>query len=518
MTDDLSREVERWRRDPAYFASSMLGVDTLWRRQVEILEALRDHRRVAVPSCHESGKTYCASVAAVWWLLSHQPSKVITTAPTQRQVKDLLWSEIRARHAGMLRRLGGNPGLGDPTSTHWQIDADWFAVGFATSADKAQESATRVQGYHSESLLVILDEAGGIAREVWTAIEGLLTSGNARVLAIGQPQAGTEFERVCRSPDWRTLPISALDCPNLQPGAARARWGVTPLWVEQMRRRFGEGSVVYQTKVLGEFPKHSDDTLMSLSEVERALSRKPPNENPARPSIGVDVARFGSDETVLVALRGPAALKVETFSGQDLMRTTGSIIRLAGDVGIGPEEAGRIAIDDTGIGGGCTDRLRELGWRIGAVNFGSSPKSARNETRYLNRRTEIWWNLRDFIQDEACLGDLDPDTKDILRADLCAPRYIQKSDGRIALESKADIKARVGRSPDYGDALALAVAAGASGRTGYDPRPAQQHITDPYEERDRFDEALQRGEKWAVDRSMMNDSFSDGGRDPFRDW
>jgi len=523
MSDDLLREVARWRKEPAYFASAVLGVDTLWRRQVQILEALRDHRRVAVPSCHESGKTFVASVAAAWWLLSNQPSKVITTAPTERQVRDLLWSEIRARHSGMIRKLGGDPGLGAPLQTQWSIpqEPDWFATGFATRPDTASENASRLTGYHSKSLLVILDEAGGVAREVWTAIEGLLTSGNARVLAIGQPQSGTEFERVCRSPDWRVLSISAMDCPNLQPGAVPLPWGVTREWVEQMRRRFGEGSVVFQTKVLGEFPQHSDDTLLSLAEVERAMSRMPPRETHARPSIGVDVARFGSDETVIYVLRGAAVLAVESFAGQDLMKTAGAVVRLAGDHGIGPEEANRIAIDDTGVGGGVTDRLREQGWRVRAINFGSAPERTRNETKFLNRRTELWWNLRDFVRRIAAFGDLDADTKDVLRADLCAPKYVQKSDGRIALEAKSEIKSRIGRSVDHGDALALAVAAGTSGQHGFAGRPEERRVVDPYEERDRFDAALARGEQWAVDRNVFNDIVPGGNRDPgdaFRDW
>lgn len=605
-TAELQKTVRLWRRDPESFARGMLGIDSLWQRQVEILEALRTHRRVAVPSCHESGKmlpldtplpsptgwttmgaiavgdllldetgepsriiatspvherdcfrvvfsdgteiiasddhrwavldartagrgwddtvvrttaflaehgadrwsippwcdnpegvrftaiepvgprmgkcvmvdsprsvylagsgsipthnTFVASVAAVHHLLSYQPSKVITTAPTQRQVKDLLWSEIRARHAGMIRHLGGEPGLGSPTLTHWSIpgESDWFATGFATSPDKAQESAVRMSGYHSPHLLVILDEAGGIAREVWAAVDSLLTSGSAKVLAIGNPSSGTEFERICRSPDWRVLRISAFDCPNLQPGAEQRPWGVTQTWVDEMRRRWGEGSVVYQTKVLGLFPESSVDTLISIADVERALARKPPQECKERAAIGVDVARFGTDETVLYVLRGGAIVAVESFVGQDTMKTAGRTIALAKAHGLWTDSAHRISVDDTGVGGGVVDRLREQGWKVQAINFGSRPQRSSNEGKFTNRRMEMWWNLRDWLREEAALADLDPDVQDLLRADLCAPKYEQKSDGRIALERKAKIRERVGRSPDHGDALALAVAA-----------------------------------------------------------
>ncbi len=458
---ELHQEVRRWRQDPRYFARSVLGVTSLWERQVEILEALRDCRRVAVPSCHESGKTFVAAIAVVHHLLSHQPSKVVTTAPTQRQVKDLLWSEIRARHVGMKRKLGGDPGLGEPTLTHWAVpgESDWFATGFATSPDKASESATRMTGYHSPNLLVVIDEAGGIAREVWSAIDALLTSGTAKVLAIGNPVSGTEFERVCRSVDWRVLRISAFDCPNLRDPESSLPWGVTPQWVDEMRRRWGEGSVVFQTKVLGLFPTSSVDTLLSIAEVEQALARKPPEEETAAVTMGVDVARFGSDETVFYVLRGGQVLAVESWSGQDTMRTAGRVIAMAREHRIDVSQARRIAVDDTGVGGGVVDRLREQRWHVRAINFGSKPRGLRSGTKFTNRRTELWWDLREWIRTNAALGDLPPDTKDILRADLCAPKYEQRSDGRIALEPKDRIRSRTGRSPDHGDALALAVAA-----------------------------------------------------------
>ena len=404
--------------------------------------------------------THVASVAAVHHLLSYQPSKVITTAPTQRQVKDLLWSEIRSRYSGMVRTLGGDPGLGSPTLTDWQIEPDWFATGFATSPDKASENASRLHGYHSPHLLVILDEAGGIAREVWSAIDGLLTSGNAKVLAIGNPAAGSEFERVCRSPDWRVLRISAFDCPNLRGDGPQQPWGVTRQWVDEMRRRWGEGSSVFQTKVLGLFPESSVDTLLSIAEVEQALARMPGGEFPKDivVSIGVDVARFGSDETVIYVVRGNAVLATESWAGQDTMKTAGRVIALALEHGLWTTHGHRIAVDDTGVGGGVVDRLRELKWGVQAVNFGSSPTSSSNEVRFLNRRTELWWNLREWIRKDAALGSLSADVQDALRADLCAPKYEQRSDGRIALEPKDRVRSRVGRSPDHGDALALALA------------------------------------------------------------
>lgn len=490
---ELASRVARWRRDPAFFAKTVLGIGTMWAKQVEILEALRDHRRVAVPSCHESGKTYVASVAAVHHLLSHQPSKVITTAPTNRQVKDLLWSEIRARHAGMKRHFGGDPGLGQPSLTHWQIpgEADWFATGFATSPDKAQESAVRMSGYHSPNLLVILDEAGGIDREVWAAVDSLLTSGSAKVLAIGNPSSATEFERICRSPDWHVRRISAFDCPNVTDPDNAQPWGVTVQWIDEMRRRWGEGSVVFQTKVLGLFPESSIDTLISIAEVEHALFRVPPQEDDTLVSLGVDVARFGNDETVIVVRRGGAILRIQSWVGQDTMKTAGCVIDMAREYGLDYHTAFRIAVDDTGVGGGVVDRLYEQQWKVRAVNFGAKPAYESEQEKFVNLRTELWWRLRNWIRNEAALSTLDPFVKDILRADLCAPKYEMKSDGRVALEQKSKIRQRTGRSPDYGDALALAVTPGAP-RLKYTPSPEARERAEREREERRFRDQLLR--------------------------
>jgi hypothetical protein len=234
-------------------------------------------------------------------------------------------------------------------------------------------------------------------------------------------------------------------------------WGVTQQWVDEMRRRWGEGSVVFQTKVLGMFPESSVDTLISIAEVERAISRRPPQEDKQLVSLGVDVARFGSDETVIIVVRGGRIVEIQSWAGQDTMRTAGCVIDMARKYGLDYHTAFRIAVDDTGVGGGVVDRLREQSWAVLAVNFGAKPTTDLAETKFANMRTQLWWQMREWVREHAALADVNPDVQDILRADLCAPKYEMKSDGRVALEPKAKIRERTGRSPDYGDALALAV-------------------------------------------------------------
>jgi phage terminase large subunit len=468
-----------WRADPERFAREALGA-SLWAKQIEILEAIRDHKRVAVASCHESGKTFVASVAAAWGLIPHRNSMVVSTAPGGRQVEQLLGAEISARYVDLRRTVGGaadaDIGVPAPASTSWYIDREsfpkWFWIGFSTSADKDQEHATKFVGFHPADgglLLLIFDEACGIGPAIWNAAEGIMSGPNVRHLAIGNPTDGTsEFAKCWRDPDWHKITISAFDCPNLQPGAPPGGWGVTREYVDRMARKFGVESAAYQAKVLGQFPTQATDTLIGTGDVQAALRRAPDTTciHEGHVGIGVDVARFGDAQTVLYAVcwRCNAILEVLERGGQDTMWTAGATLAMAARQRVEKLHASRISIDDTGVGGGVTDRLREQGWNVNAENFGAAPRcEVKDDERFLNRRTELWWRLRDWVQRAAAWLGLAVDVQDQLFADLTAPKYKYRSDGTIVLEGKDDIRKRLRRSPDHGDALALAVAWKASG-------------------------------------------------------
>jgi hypothetical protein len=150
--------MDRCRKDPVHFCRRWLGIDTLWEKQVEIIEAIRDHRKVAVASCHESGKTWLAAAASIWFFQSHWPSIVVTTAPGGRQTEPLLWANIRSMKARARMDLPGRV-----TASGWKLDEDpsSFMIGFSTSADRAHEHASKFTGFHSENLLLVLDEAAG---------------------------------------------------------------------------------------------------------------------------------------------------------------------------------------------------------------------------------------------------------------------------------------------------------------------------------------------------------------------
>lgn len=458
----FKKELAICRRDPCRFFERWLGIKTLYDKQVEILETVRDNPRTLVAACHSSGKTYLAGGIVWWWEICHPLSITVTTAPTERQVRDLLWGEIRTHHGRAKVKLPGDVGslmwkMPDPPDRPGINSGKWYATGFSTRPDEADENASRFIGYHSDYVLVLFDEASGILRPIWKAAEGLFASGlKVRFLGIGNPlDPSSTFASYYREPLYKSIRISAFDTPNLRPDIPDNPRLVSQQWVDDQRRLEGEDSPLYISKVLGLFPEGGDDQMIPLAWVSQALERKPPEGGePGETSLGVDVARFGADATAFYGVTGPRIVKAVAGYQKPVTWTAARTIELAHELGIQKSVAYRISIDDTGVGGGATDILRDEGWDVTAIDFCTK---ALNEERFVDRRTELWWNMRTWIKEEATLGGAPYRARQRLEGDLSTPRYGFRQSRRL-LEPKDEMKKRLHRSPDDGDALALALA------------------------------------------------------------
>jgi phage terminase large subunit len=478
-----------YQSDPVSFCREVLG-STPWSKQIEILEALRDHPRVTVRAGHGVGKTHVAASAVLWRLHCFSPSVVLTTAPTHRQVKEILWREIRRQQGRARLELPG-----EVRETTIKLRDDTFALGLST------DEPDRFQGFHSPNILVVVDEASGVPEPIYEAIDGALTTAGARLLLIGNPTRPTgRFADSHRLPGWQKIHISAFDTPNLQAGELVRPELVAPGWVAEKREEWGEESPIYQVRVLGQFPDRADDTLFPLSWIEaaaarakelrgqndflttetrrtrrstrrknqtnspglspctppcppclrgeRALPQSQPSPSSSDPvEIGVDVARYGSCETVAVVRRGPLVIRLEAWQGQDLMVTTGRVVALVREYA--PVRA--VTVDVIGLGAGVVDRLREQGFRqVTGLNVA---ERALQPERYASRRDEIYFGLRDRFRDgEIAVQD------EKLAAQLAAMRYAYTSRGQLKVESKEEMRDRGLKSPDRADALALAFA------------------------------------------------------------
>lgn len=449
VADLLDPPADPHATDPVGFAEDVLGF-TAWSAQREIMESVRDNTRTAVRACHGPGKTAVAARIVLWFLAAHPGrSRVITTAPTWAQVADQLWREIReavsAAHARDL--LLKWPA---PSATKLDLGDQWFAIGHSTDRPE------RFQGHHAEHLLLVVDEASGVDEKIFEAAEGFLTAQGARVLLLGNPtRMGGTFHRAFTTgrAAWNTVHISAYDLPNEtgeQVPEHVARALPKKGWAEERRREWGEDSQIYQVRVLGNFATQGARAVIGLDVVEQAQARDlgPVDSTYDHVVIACDVARFGSDETVIVERIGQRVRILEKYIGQPTTYTAG---RLREQAARHPVAHVRIVVDDVGVGGGVTDQLRAAGLNVTAFNGG---EKAHNPLKYRNRRSELWF------QTAAMLPDLDLDPDEQLCADLVTPEYTYDDAQRRVVERKEDTRKRLGRSPDRADAVMLTLVKG----------------------------------------------------------
>ena len=439
--------VSPYRNDPVDWVRDRLG-EHLWAKQRAIAESVVANRRTAVKSCHDAGKSFIASRLAAWWTDVHPQGSalVVSTAPTYQQVHAILWEEIRK--AAKKAKAKGDPLPGRVLqSDEWKYD-DGEIAGFGRKPADTDEHG--FQGHHRHYVLVILDEACGVPEQLWTAVEAITTNADCRILAIGNPDdPNTEFGNVCKpGSGWNVVQISAFDTPNFtdEPVPDQLR----PLllareWEEDKRKRWGAKSPRYISKVLGDFPEIGVDTLIPPRWIEAAQQRT--LQPGPRAVVSGDVARFGSDRTVLALMRGPVARIIGDHAYTRTTETTGYAIAAKRE-----HHADEIRVDGVGVGAGVVDELLDAGHDV--IDMQSGAAALDNE-RFANARAEWWWGLRErFEQGDI---DIDPDD-DELAAQLGAVKYKFTARGQIIIESKDEMKKRGLPSPDRGDTVMLGYA------------------------------------------------------------
>lgn len=262
--------VLRLRQHPELFYTEILGgkEEHLWDKMLEVMHSVRDHKRTAVKAGCGVSKTHGAASSALEFLYDYGPdATVITTAPTNNQVENVLWREIRSLHSNAKCKLPGKL-----TNKKLDIDDRWFALGFSTKPDNVTQHATAFQGFHNKHVLVLFDEAAGVHHQIWEAAEGLITSGHVRFLVIGNPTSGYGDFADCFMPDseWNQITISVLDTPNYKldkeviPGVSGRSY------VESARRKYGENSSFFKSRVLGEIPSSIEGAIYAR-EIRQAI-------------------------------------------------------------------------------------------------------------------------------------------------------------------------------------------------------------------------------------------------------
>ena len=443
---DPAAIVRAWREQPVVFARQVLGV-VLDPWQEAALAALATDPRVAQSAGRGPGKTFLLGIAVLWFLVTRAFAKVIAVSLSAENLKRGLIAEL----ASLLR-------LAATRSTFFsQFDMtgdglalktarlDWFCAFRSWSRDAdANTQAAALGGVHGDAMLFCMDEAGGIAPEVLQVAEAIAANANpaqgreARLLLAGNPLSrNSALHRACivNRSRWRVFEISSA--PNDPLRAPR----VDPAWAQSQIDAYGADSAFVQISIFGRFPTTALNALLSEAEVIEAQRRDVPLDGYefAARIVGLDPARFGTDASVLTLRQGRKCLLMRTYRNLDNMA-------LADIVGafINEQRPDAVFIDSGG-GSGVIDRLRQLHFDVREVPFAGRPSSR----RYVNKRAEIYARMAEWVREGGCL----PDQPELV-ADLSEPQYEFKGDA-LQIESKDSLRARIGRSPDWGDSLAL---------------------------------------------------------------
>lgn len=451
---DLAYILARTEKDPLLFVQAAFswGQNELknhnildWQKEIllhikEGIITINEAVQIAVSSGHGIGKSALVSWLILWAIATKPNTKGVITANTEHQLKSKTWAELSKWH-----RLSIVEDMFEVSKTAiyskderyektWRIDAiPW-----------SEHRPEAFAGLHNQGgrILIIFDEASAIPACIWEVAEGAMTDKNTEIffLCFGNPTRsdGRFFECfgrfrhrwITKKVDSRTVPITDKNQINK--------------WVAD----YGLESDFVKVRVLGEFPNGGSASLIKRDDIIKAAKRQL-DENiysHAPKIIGVDVARFGEDKTVIARRQGLKVYELKKYSSLDTMEVADAVIRE-----IKAFNPDAVFIDLGGVGAGVYDRLKWLNYNVIGVDFAGRPE---RKDKYVNKRAEMWCEMAEWLNQ----GDI-PDDVD-LKEDLAGPSYYFRGDnGQILLEKKQDMKKRGLASPDCADALALTFAA-----------------------------------------------------------
>lgn len=426
--------------------------------QVDVLRRILAGRDVTWRSSHGAGKTTSCAIAVFLFLTLHPDSKVVTTAPTWYQVSTVMWKEIGKWHGRFRFRA-----YWDLSSVKLQSTArpaTWFAVGRAAARPENME------GFHSPKLLFIVDEAKGVSDAIFDAVDGALSTEGGQRVYVSTP--GSRTGKFYESHHGR---ISSLFDVVHTDGETAER--VSRRWIATKKLEWGEDSPIYTAKVRGEFPQEGDDVLYRLSWIDAANDAyeevredgTPAVPHSAHYAIGVDVARFGLNETVAI---GGSLRRVDRLSRWARAATTETTAKLLGmrhEIDAEGGTVALIAVDDSGLGGGVTDQLRQASVPVEGVLFGGATS---DKEHFANLKAEMAWQLRNALdanwraREARQPGTFALLANDKLKGQLCAMRYRYLQRGVMAIVDPDDpsipaseVAKGLKVSPDHAHALIL---------------------------------------------------------------
>lgn len=450
---------EKWQRDLLMYIQEKLLAG--FSRDETIAEAIQ----CAVKSGHDIGKSACVCWLILWAVSTREDTKGVVTANTEKQLRLKLWAELSKWHrlfigSRFFKVTATSIQATDPArEKEWRIDAiPW-----------SEDNPEAFAGLHNygKRILVVFDEASGIVDKIWETIDGVMNERDTELIwvATGNPTRNIGRFVECFDPDgqgqfWHTFTVDSRE--------------VSFTNKERIQRAidlYGIDNDVIKVRWLGQFPSSSTQQLIPKDSIRTARHCEAQSHDYEPLIMGVDVARYGSDDSVIVFRRGKDArtIPAKRFHGLSTTQLGTEVVALIATYG--PDA---VFIDEGGIGGGVIDFVRHLGHHVIGVNFGSEGQMSNLGEPSYNKRAEMYLNLRDWIRTGGAIEDSRELEQELVAIEYTIWDGKGKKSGSFLLTPKEDMD----DSPDWADALALTFAfpvskvtwkgAGAS-RTEYDP-------------------------------------------------
>jgi hypothetical protein len=438
-----------------------------WQREVltNIAEHIKQNNgkidfdvlQMAVSSGRGIGKSALVSWITCWMVSTRIGSTTIISANSESQLRSVTWAEI-------------TKWLAMSINSHWfeisatrVMPAKWLTELVERDLKKgtrywgvegrlwSEENPDAYAGVHNfDGVMVIFDEASGIADAIWAVTAGFFTENTPHRfwLSFSNPRRNTGYFYECfnaKRAFWTTKIVDARDVE-----------GTDKAVYQRIIDEYGPDSSQAHVEVYGMFPNAGDDQFISSSLVDDAMAREQYQDQSAPIIIGVDPARFGADATVIAIRQGRDIVRIDRHRGDDTMTVVGHIIEAINEF-----KPTLVVIDEGGLGAGIVDRLKEQRYKVKGVNFGN--KSSK-PIMYGNKRAEMWGTMREWLKTASIPNDK------FLKTDLISPMMKPDSRGTIFLESKKDMKARGLASPDAADAICVTFAFPVAHREYVEPK------------------------------------------------
>ncbi len=447
-----SELLNKWKARPHGYMNEVLKIEQIWELQDELLSvlprAMKEHKPIYIGSGHALGKDYICAAIACWFLDCFSPSIVVETAPTDRQVRKIMWAETLGHWKKRDKALGGTA----YRHPYIEIQENWYLIGFTTKETGASREAegAKFEGFHAPNILVIISEAQAVEDNIYDQIDAITTSENVLSIFIGNPTRATgRFAKGLR--DKTNNIVFNFDCrdnPNYKQGKTVIPGLCSREWVERMREKWGEDDPRWDGRVRGQIPRKSINTLFSQDLIDKIKGREIKSHK-HNAGVAIDVSGEGTDDEVIYGGKNGNVTKDIIKRSQAPGLTAIDALNMVEEL-----EGNFIIVDCDGMGIKVWQEImrREESRRYHIIKYHGSAKmkelDPRNKerTQYENLRAKAHMEARERA--EQGLASIPNDQE--LIDDLMEPMFFEKN-GKMIIEPKEEIKERRGQSPGKGD-------------------------------------------------------------------